>query len=77
MVFTLFTVYPLVGGAADADALDAGAVVGAGGVDALTFLHVTLRPLPSGQAHALPLLVHAVTAAQHGARVCESRTKTD
>ena len=64
---TLFTVGSLVGGATDADSLDAGAVVGAGGVDTLTFLHITLRPLPSRQAHAPSFLIHAVAAAQHGA----------
>lgn len=73
---TLFTVNPLVGRATYADSLDAGAVVGAGGVDTLTFLHVTLSPLPAGQAHAPPFLVHAVAAAQHGARIC-NRTNTD
>lgn len=60
---TLFTVNPLVGGTAYADSLDAGAVVGAGGVDTLTFLHITLCPLPTCQAHAPSFLIHAVTAA--------------
>lgn len=64
---TLLTVNPFVGRTAYADSLDAGAVVGAGGVDALTFLHITLCPLPARQAHAPSFLVHAVAAAQHGA----------
>lgn len=45
--FTLLAVDALVGGAADAESLDAGAVVGAGGVDALALLHIALRPLPA------------------------------
>lgn len=64
---TLFTVNPLVGWATYADSLDAGAMVGAGWVDAMTFLHVTLCPLPPCQAHTPSFLIHAVTAAQHGA----------
>ncbi len=66
-LLTLFTVNPLVGWTTYADSLDAGAVIGAGGVDTLTFLHVTLRPLPASQAHTPSFLIHAVSAAQHGA----------
>lgn len=71
--FTLLAVDALVGGAADAESLDAGAVVGAGGVDALALLHVALRPLPARQAHAAAFLIDAVAAAQHGAGVCERK----
>lgn len=67
---TLLTVGALVGWTAYADSLNARAVVGAGGVDALTFLHVTLCPLPPGQAHTPSFLVHPVPAAQHRARIC-------
>lgn len=66
-LLTLLTVNSLIGGTADADALDAGAVVGAGGVDALILLHVTLGPLPPSQTGALSFLVQAVAAAQHWA----------
>lgn len=66
-LLTLFTVNPLVGRIAYADSLDAGAMVGAGGVDTLTFLHITLCPLPPCQAHTPPFLIHAVAAAQHRA----------
>lgn len=71
-VFTLLAVDALVGWAADAESLDAGAVVGAGGVDALALLYVALRPLPARQAHAAAFLVDAVAAAQHGAGICDS-----
>lgn len=67
---TLLTVGALVGWTAYADSLNARAVVGAGGVDALTFLHVTLCPLPPGQAHTPSFLIHSVPAAQHRARIC-------
>lgn len=67
---TLLTVHALVGWTTYADSLNAGAVVGAGGVDALTFLHVTLCPLPPDQAHAPSFLIHPVAAAQHWARIC-------
>lgn len=67
---TLLTVGALVGWTAYADSLNARAVVGAGGVDALTFLHVTLCPLPPGQAHTPSFLIHPVAAAQHRARIC-------
>lgn len=73
---TLFTVNPFVGRTAYADSLNAGAMVGAGGVDTLTFLHVTLCPLPPRQAHAPSFLIHPVTAAQHRAWIC-NRTSTD
>lgn len=66
----MFAVDPLVGWTANAESLDARAVVGAGGVDTLALLHVTLCPLPARQAHAPALLVHPVTAAQHGAGIC-------
>lgn len=67
---TLLTVHALVGWTTYADSLNAGAVVGAGGVDALTFLHVTLCPLPTGQAHTPSFLIHPVAAAQHWAGIC-------
>lgn len=56
--------------------MHAGAVVGAGGVDTLTFLHIALCSLPTSQAHTPSLLIHAVTAAQHRARICNG-TNTD
>lgn len=64
---TLLAVDPLVGRVTYADSLDAGTVVGAGGIDTLTFFHITLCPLPSCQAHTPSFLIHAVTAAQYGA----------
>lgn len=64
---TLLTVNALVGWTTYADSLNAGAMVGAGGVDALTFLHVTLCPLPPRQAHTPSFLIHPVPAAQHRA----------
>lgn len=69
---TLLTIGALVGWTAYADSLNAGPVVGAGGVDALTFLHVTLCPLPPGQAHTPSFLIHPVPAAQHRARICKT-----
>lgn len=66
-VLTLFTVNPFVGRTTNADSLDAGTMVGASGVDALTFLHIALCSLPPCQAHAPSFLIHAVTAAQHRA----------
>lgn len=73
---TLFAVNPLVGWTTYADSLNAGAMVGAGGVDTLTFLHVTLCPLPPCQANTPSFLIHPITAAQHRARIC-NRTSTD
>lgn len=75
-LLTLFTVNPLVGRTAYADSLDAGAMVGAGGVDTLTFLHITLCPLPSCQAHTPSFLIHTVATAQYGAWIC-NMTNTD
>lgn len=64
---TLLTVNALVGRTTYADSLNAGAMVGAGGVDALAFLHVTLCPLPPSQAHTPAFLIHPIPAAQHRA----------
>lgn len=72
---TLLAVVALVGGHADADALHALAVVGAGGVHALVLLDAALGALPAGVACATALLVLAVTAAQHRARVCGHAVK--
>lgn len=47
-------------------------MVGAGGVDALAFLHVTLCPLPPGQAHTPSFLIHPIPAAQHRAGICRT-----
>lgn len=69
---TLLTVNALVGWTTYADSLNAGAMVGAGGVDALTFLHVALCPLPPCQTHTPSFLIHPVPAAQHRAWICRT-----
>lgn len=69
---TLLTVNALVGWTTYADSLNTGAMVGAGGVDALTFFHVALCPLPPCQAHTPSFLIHPVPTAQHRAWICRT-----
>lgn len=69
---TLLTVNALVGWTTYTDSLNAGAMVGTGGVDALTVLHVTLCPLPPRQAHTPSFLIHPIPAAQHRAWICRT-----
>lgn len=66
----LLTADALVGRVAHAGALDAVPMIGAGGVDALVLLNVTLGSLPTRVAQAVALLVLPITAAQHRAGVC-------
>lgn len=70
----MFAVDPFIGRTTDADTLDAGAVVGAGGVDTLPFLYVTLCPLPPFEAHTPSFFVQTVPAAQHRARICNRKS---
>lgn len=69
---TLLTVNALISWTTYADSLNAGAMVGAGGVNALTFLHITLCPLPPHQTHTSSFLIHPVPAAQHWAWICRT-----
>lgn len=64
---TLLAVLALVTRVTDAGSGDAGAMVTAGEVDALTGGHVALSRLPAAVTHAAPFQVLAVTAAQHRA----------
>ena len=59
---------------ADALAVEAPAVAGAGGVAALVLAQRTVGALPAGEAVALAARVHAVAAAQHRAHSCEHMT---
>lgn len=60
----MFTVVALVGGAAHTDAVDTGAVVGAGGIDALVLLDVTLWALPARVTLAVTFLIISIPTAQ-------------
>ena len=68
----MLAVVSLVGGATEADSVDAGAVIGAGGVDALVLLDVTLGALPAGVTLTEAFLVISVTAAEDRAGVCNT-----
>lgn len=71
---TFLAVFSAVSGCAGADAMAAGAVAAALGIDALRRRDVTLQPLPAAVAHAHSLTVLAVTAAQHRTRRCRTHS---
>lgn len=70
----MFTVVALVGGAAHTDAVDTGAVVGAGGIDALVLLDVTLWALPARVTLAVTFLIISIPTAQDRTGVCKGST---
>lgn len=72
----MFTVVALIGRAAHADAVDTCAVIGAGGIDALVLLDVTLWALPARVTLAVTFLIISIATAQDRTGVWKKKDST-